>query len=83
MLTDYIQRAMHQAHYELMENGSFFANIPPCKGCWAEGRSLESCRDELQSTLEDWIMIKLRHGDRFEVIDGVDINPQPEYAQAD
>jgi predicted RNase H-like HicB family nuclease len=83
MLTDYIRAAMRRAHYELMENGQFFASIPECKGLWAEGTTLEACREELQSTLEDWIMIKLRHGDRFEVIDGVDINPQPEYAQAD
>lgn len=83
MLTEYIRRAMHKAHYELMENGRFFGNIPECKGLWAEGLTLEGCRDELQGTLEDWIMIKLRHGDRFEVIDGVDINPQAEYAEAD
>ena len=63
---------MRHAHYELMENGRFFARIPKCPGLWAEG-----------ATLEDWIMIKLRHGDHFEAIDGVDINPQPEYAEAD
>ncbi|GEM_PF-840559 len=83
MLTEYIRRAMHHAHYELMENGRFFATIEPCKGLWAEGVTLEACRDELQSTLEDWIMVKLRHGDHFQVIDGVDINPRAEYAQAD
>ena len=76
MLTEYIQKAMRHAHYELMEDGRFFANIPPCPGLWADGKTLEECREELQSTLEDWLMIKLRHGDRFEVIDGIDINPQ-------
>jgi len=74
---------MHHAQYELMENGHFFGSIPQCKGLWAEASTLEGCRDELQSTLEDWIMIKLRRGDRFEAIDGVDINPQSEYAQTD
>jgi predicted RNase H-like HicB family nuclease len=83
MLTQYIQQAMRHARYELMENGRFFATISQCKGLWAEGPTLESCREELQSTLEDWIMIKLRHGDHFEVVDGVDINPQPGYAEAD
>lgn len=82
MLTQYIQQAMRHAKYELMENGRFFARIPECPGLWAEGPTLEECREELQSTLEDWIMIKLRHGDRFLVIDGVDINPQPDYAEA-
>ena len=83
MLTQYIQQAMRHAHYELMENGRFFGSITQCPGLWAEGPTLEACREELQSTLEDWIMIKLRHGDHFEVIDGLDLNPQPEYAQAD
>ena len=83
MLTQYIQAAMRHAKYELMENGRFFARIPECPGLWAEGPTLEECREELQSTLEDWIMIKLRHGDRFEVIEGVDINPQPDYVEAD
>ena len=83
MLTEYIQRAMHCAQYEQMEDGRFFATIPQCPGLWAEGATLEASRDELLSTLEDWLLVKLREGDTFEVIDGVDINPQPEHAQAD
>jgi predicted RNase H-like HicB family nuclease len=82
MLTAYIHQAMRHAHYELMENGRFFASIAPCPGLWAEEATLEACRDELQSTLEDWIVIKLRHGNRFEAIDGVDLNPRAEYAEA-
>jgi len=83
MLTQYIQAAMRHAKCELMENRRFFARIPECPGLWAEGPTLEECREELKSSLEDWIMIKLRHGDRFGVIDGVDINLQPDYAEAD
>ncbi len=87
MLIEYIRRAMHHAHYELMENGRFFGTIPPCRGLWADGATLEECREELQSTLEDWILIKARHGDHFETIDGIDLNTQsesvsPEYAEA-
>jgi predicted RNase H-like HicB family nuclease len=64
MLTDYLREAMRLAHYELMENGGFFATIPGLKGLWAEDATLEACREELQSTLEDWIMIKVRFGDQ-------------------
>jgi hypothetical protein len=32
MLTDYIREAMRVAHYEMMENGRFFATIPPLEG---------------------------------------------------
>ncbi len=82
MLIDYIQRAMKHARFEVMEDGRFFATIPQCPGLWAEGDTESACREELRSALEDWLLVKLREGDRFEVIDGVDINPQPEHAQA-
>jgi predicted RNase H-like HicB family nuclease len=73
MLTDYIREAMRLAHYELMENGRFFATIPELKGLWAEDATLEACREELQSTLEDWIMLKVRFGDKdFPVLNGSD-----------
>jgi predicted RNase H-like HicB family nuclease len=74
MLIKYIGQAMRHAHYELMENGRFFGSIPPCQGCWGEGATLEECREDLQSALEDWVALGLRHGDPFEVIDGIDIN---------
>jgi predicted RNase H-like HicB family nuclease len=84
ILTDYIREAMRLAHYELMENGSFFATIPLLKGLWAEDATLEACREELQSTLEDRIMVKVRFGDKdFPALNGIDLNPKPEYAQAD
>lgn len=84
MLTDYIREAMRLAHYKLMENGRFFATIPELKGLWAEDATLEACREELLSTLEDWIMIKMRFGDKdFPVLNGIDLNSKPEYAQAD
>lgn len=82
MLTQYIKAAMHEAHYELMENGRFFGSIASCPGLWAEGETLELCRDELESTLEDWILIKVGFHDKMPVIGGIDINPQPEYAEA-
>jgi hypothetical protein len=42
VLTDYIREAMRLAHYELMENGRFFATIPGLKGLWAEEATLEA-----------------------------------------
>jgi predicted RNase H-like HicB family nuclease len=72
MLIDYIQHALRHARYELMENGRFYGYIPNCLGTWGEGASLEECRDQLQSVLEDWLMIALRFGDPLPVIDGID-----------
>jgi predicted RNase H-like HicB family nuclease len=82
MLTDYIRRAMRHARYELMENGRFFGYIPECPGTWGDGATLEECRDELQSVLEDWLMVGIRFGDALPVIDGIDLNPEPAYAEA-
>jgi len=83
MLTEYIRRAMAHAKYELMENGGFFGSIPPCKGLWAEGKTLEQCREELQSTLEDWLLLGLQMGHRLPVIDGLNLNRKKKsYAQA-
>jgi predicted RNase H-like HicB family nuclease len=87
MLTAYINQAMRQAHYELMENGRFFGSIKACQGAWAEAATLEECRAELQEVLEDWLLIKLRFGDEIPVVDGINLNTdptaEPEYAEAD
>jgi predicted RNase H-like HicB family nuclease len=86
MLIDYIQAAMRHAHYELIENQRFFATIPPCKGLWAEGATLEECREELQSTLEDWLLLGFQLGHKLPVIDGMNLNRtngrRPAHAQA-
>ena len=83
MLIEYIQHALRHAKYELMENGRYYGCIPELQGTWGEGATLEECRDELQSVLEDWLMAAIRFGDPLPIIDGIDPNPQPAYAQAD
>ena len=74
MLTDYIHRAMNKGRYELMENGRYFGVIPGCDGVWAQGKTLEACRAELQSTLEDWLLLGLQLGHKLPVIAGIDLN---------
>ena len=63
MLTKYINSAMEKAHYEILEESrTFYGSIRGFKGVWAEGETLEACRQELQSVLEEWIIIRLRRG---------------------
>ena len=86
MLTEYLEHAMRKAHYELMENGRFSATIPKCNGLWAEGKTLEVCREELRSTLEDWLLLGLQLGRHLPVINGINLNRtnrKPAHAQAD
>ncbi len=74
-LSYYIERAMAHATYKLLEDETFSGRISPCPGCIAFGKTLVECRDELQSTLEDWLLVGLRLGHKLPVIDGVDLNP--------
>jgi hypothetical protein len=53
MLTSYIRAAMRQARYEIVEDdGSFYGEIPLIPGVWANAKTLEGCREELESVLE-------------------------------
>jgi predicted RNase H-like HicB family nuclease len=54
---------MHKAKYELMEDGTFFGEIPGFDGVWGNAATLEDCRAELKSTLEEWLVIKLWDND--------------------
>jgi hypothetical protein len=40
---------------------------------WAEGKTLEKCREELRSTLEDWILLGLQLGHPLPVIDKINL----------
>ena len=72
MLTDFIQAAMKRAEYEIIEDPNpYFGRIPGCKGVWATAPSLEACREELQSVLEDWLALGVRLGPRIPDINGV------------
>ncbi len=75
MLTAYIQAAMRHAEYEIIEDdNSFYGHIPGLSGLWANAPTLEGCREELQSTLEDWILTGLAWMDTIPIVDGIDLN---------
>ena len=79
ILSDYIDRAMAQAEYDKLEDGSFAGRVAPCKGVLAFGPTLKECADELRSTLEDWILVGLKLGHPLPVVGGIDLNKEPEY----
>ena len=74
MISSYISQAMQRAHYEITEDKRYFGSIPECQGCWAEAETLEKCREELQSTLKDWLLLGLQLGHRLPVIEDLDLN---------
>jgi predicted RNase H-like HicB family nuclease len=80
MLINYIHTAMHKANYELLEDGTFYGEIPECQGVWANAATLEACREELQDALEGWIILGLRLGHTLPILDGIDLNLTKEVA---
>jgi len=59
MLVDFVQKKMEQARYKLLEDGTYFGEIPGLQGVWGNARKLEDCRRELQEVLEDWLLLKV------------------------
>jgi len=79
ILSEYLGRAMAQAEYDKLEDGTFSGRIAACKGVVAFGTTLRECEDELRSTLEDWLLLGLKLGHTLPVIDGIDLNKEPVY----
>lgn len=76
IINEYIDKAMVQAVYEKLGNGEFVGRIPCCQGVIAFGSTLQKCKDELLSTLEDWILVGKRLGSSLPVIEGINLNKE-------
>lgn len=72
----YIDRAMEQAEYKKLKDGDFVSKIPCCRGIVAFGKTLEECKAELLSTLEDWIAFGLSNGFFIPIVSGIDLNKE-------
>jgi predicted RNase H-like HicB family nuclease len=79
ILTDYVNQALAQAVFDKLEDGTFAGEIPPCVGVVAFGTSLRKCEIELRSTLEDWILLGLKMNHSLPVINGIDLNQEPQH----
>jgi predicted RNase H-like HicB family nuclease len=74
MLTEYLRLAMSRAHYELLGGGEgFYGEIPGFQGVLAQGETLEACREELASTLEDWLLFRISRHLSIPVLQGLDL----------
>jgi predicted RNase H-like HicB family nuclease len=60
MLTDFISKKLYGAKYKLLKDNTYFGEIPGIKGIWANAKTLESCRRELQEVLEDWLVLSIK-----------------------
>jgi len=64
---------MHQATYELLEDGTFYGEIPPCPGVMTNAPTLEDCHELLQDALEGWILLGLKLGHEMPTMDGISL----------
>lgn len=60
MLRKYLAAAMEKAKYEiLLDDKSFYGEIPGFEGVYANAESLEKCREELEEVLEEWVFFRI------------------------
>ncbi len=63
MITEYIEAALAQAKYEIIEDEEpFYGEVPSLAGVWATGKTLEECRQSLAEVIDGWIIVRLKKG---------------------
>jgi predicted RNase H-like HicB family nuclease len=83
MLASYIDAALEQAVYDIIEDeGTYWGEIPGLQGVWARHATLEGCRRELREALSDWIALRLRLGLEIPIIASIDLNNLTQPIQA-
>jgi predicted RNase H-like HicB family nuclease len=73
MIIEYCQKAIERAEYKKLADGSWFADIPGFQGVWANGDSVEQCRNELVTVLEEWLLLKVRDDDSVPDVAGLKV----------
>jgi predicted RNase H-like HicB family nuclease len=74
VLSEYVERAMAEAVYDKLEDGTFSARIPLCPGVIAFAPSLKESEEELRSTVEDWIPVSLKFRHPLPIIGTIDLS---------
>jgi predicted RNase H-like HicB family nuclease len=70
----YLNQAMQRAKYKILDDGSFYGWVDELPGVWASKGTLEECRNELESVIDDWLLLGLRLGHAIPPLGGIDLN---------
>lgn len=63
MIQTYIDAAMRQARYELIQDDEpYYGEILELPGVWATGRTLEECRQNLLEVVDGWLLFRIVRG---------------------
>lgn len=74
MITSYLHEAMCRAKYKILEDGTYYGWVGELPGVWDGAASLEECREELESVVEDWLLLGLRLGHHIPPLGNIDLN---------
>ncbi len=74
MIIQYVDRALHRAHYRLIEDGAFCATVPGLPGVIATGPTVETCRNQLAEVVEGWVLMRVARGLRVPALGGVTVH---------
>jgi predicted RNase H-like HicB family nuclease len=75
MLIEYIQAGLRRhAKYEILsDDGSYYGEIPECRGVYANAKTLEECREQLRGVLEEWLLFRIYRNLELPIIDGIEL----------
>ncbi|MCL0058357.1 type II toxin-antitoxin system HicB family antitoxin [Dehalococcoidia bacterium] len=63
MITEYIEAALAQSKYEIIEDEEpYYGEVPGLAGVWATGKTLDECHKNLAEVIDGWIVIRLKKG---------------------
>ncbi len=75
MLKRYVQAALRHARYEILpDDSSYYGEIPMCNGVYANTKTLEECREQLEEVLDEWILFRVYKNLPLPVIDGIELS---------
>jgi len=57
----------------MLDDQTWFAEIPGFDGVWANVSTVEACRSELLEVLEEWLILKIRDQDPIPTVEGLDL----------
>ena len=76
MLSQYIQKALEKTKYKILDDCTWFAEIPGFQGVWANAKNVEDCRRELMEVLEEWLILKIHDRNPIPHLKGVELKIQ-------
>jgi len=73
VIREYIDRALHRATYDKLEDDTFAGEIPGLQGVLAHAATLGACREQLAEVIEEWVPVRVSRGLSIPTVDGVTV----------